>query len=57
MMRRGEFPLPVKLGDSANAPVAWWEDELAAKQKSLQRVKHKPAASTAEADTAERASP
>ena len=52
MMRRGEFPLPVKLGSAPNAPSAWFEDEVAAKVESLERVEYKPAASTAEADAA-----
>ena len=42
-MRQGKFPLPVALGDAPNAPKAWYEDEVIAKQESLQRVEYKPA--------------
>ena len=47
-MRRGEFPLPVSLGDGPNAPSAWYVDEILGYQGNLKRVEYKPADSTAE---------
>ena len=41
-MRRGEFPLPVKLGNGPTAKSAWFEDEIQDYQRNLPRVELKP---------------
>ena len=41
-MRRGEFPLAVKLGSGHTAKSAWYLDEIEDYQKSLPRVQVKP---------------
>ena len=43
-IRAGNFPAPVKIGPNS---VAWFEDEVAAKVESLQRVDYAPDADAA----------
>ena len=42
MMRRGEFPRSVKLGDVSNSKVAWYLDEVSEYQGNLERTELKP---------------
>ncbi len=42
LMRRGKFPLSVKLGDGPTAKSGWFEDEVLDYQRNLPRVELKP---------------
>ena len=44
MIRRGEFPAPVKFGTAPNAPSFWFEDEVSEAQERMARAEYKPVA-------------